>query len=238
MNIVEDHRMTRVESDTLDTLKTQSGLSHSPPSKQQGIPGALSKTDLSDGILLEQSLAGDERAFETLFHRYYRPLLNYIRRLLQDEEQAYDVLQFVFFQLYLSRSKLRTYRSLKGWLFHVARNRSVDEWRRRRYRSAIYISELSGEEGIVFLEAIQDPQPLPEEIVEHHDLHTLLQEAIRKLPPTLRRVVHLRCFGSLTFSEIGHTLKMPENTAKTYFYRALPLLRSTLRNSPAMALTS
>src|SRR6266702_4002527 len=101
MKMVEDHRMMRIETranlDSFKMLKAQSRLSHSTSSKQQETDNSLSKTDHSDGTLLEQSLAGDESAFEVLFSRYYPPLLKYIRRILQDEEQACVVLQFVFF---------------------------------------------------------------------------------------------------------------------------------------------
>ena len=203
---------------------------------QQGKHSVSPGIDPSDGLLLRQSLTGDEGAFESLVSRYHTPLLHYIQHILKDEEQAYDVLQFVFFRLYLSQPTLLTHGSLKAWLFHVARNRCVDEWRKRRCRPSIHFSELS-EEGISLIESIQDLGPLPEEIVEQRDLHASLQEAIRGLPSRFRGVVHLRCFGHLTFSEIGHTLKIPENTAKTYYSRALPLLRSALSNSTSAALT-
>jgi RNA polymerase sigma-70 factor (ECF subfamily) len=51
--------------------------------------------------------AGDERAFEALVKRYQSPLLNYIRHLLQDEDQQEDVLQFVLLKLYLSANITR-----------------------------------------------------------------------------------------------------------------------------------
>ena len=73
-----------------------------------------------------------------------------------------------------------------------------------------------------------DPRPLPEEIVEQRDLQECLQRAIRRLPPRFRSVVLLRYAAQLTFAEIGEVLGMPEATAKTYFYRAKPLLRTML----------
>ncbi len=73
-----------------------------------------------------------------------------------------------------------------------------------------------------------DTSPLPEEVVERHDLQECLQRAIEALPPKFRSVVLLRYASQLSFSEIGHVLNMPEATAKTYFQRAKPLLRTTL----------
>ena len=90
----------------------------------------------SDGVLLGQAVAGDERAFEELVNRYHRSLLNYIRRILKDDEQAYDVLQFVLLKFYVSLPTLRRDVALKAWLFQVAHNRCMDELRRQRSRPA------------------------------------------------------------------------------------------------------
>jgi RNA polymerase sigma-70 factor (ECF subfamily) len=134
----------------------------------------------------------------------------------------------VFLQLYISLPNLRTGEPLKAWLFQVARNRCLDELRKKR---AIHFSDLEAstdEDEVSPLAAMPDTSPLPEEVAERHDLQDCLQKAIEALPPKFRSVVLLRYASQLSFSEIGHVLNMPEATAKTYFQRAKPLLRSTL----------
>src|SRR6184192_599544 len=59
----------------------------------QGVP---------DGGLVGQALTGDQSAFELLVSRYHTSLVNYIRSILKDDGQVYDVLQHVFLQLYVS----------------------------------------------------------------------------------------------------------------------------------------
>jgi RNA polymerase sigma factor (sigma-70 family) len=204
------------------------------PYMQQGRHNASQGTEPSDGVLLGQSLAGDEYAFEALVSRYRSPLLNYIRRILKDDELGHDVLQFVLLQLYLSRPKLLRNISLRAWLFQVAHNRCLDELRKQRRRPALHFSEIAWayeNEEISQIESIQDPRSLPEEIAEQRDLHDVLQQAICNLPLRFRRVVNLHCFGQLPFSEVGRLLKISEATAKTYYYRSLPHLRSALGNS-------
>jgi len=188
----------------------------------QGVP---------DGVLVGQAQAGDQRAFEFLVSRYHRPLVSYIRVFLKDGDQVYDVLQEVYLQLYVSLPILFANVSLKGWLFQVARNRCLDELRRRRRRAEAPFSILAledREEEMPPIEAIPDPDPLLDEVAERIDLYCSLHEAIASLPPKFRLIVHLRCFRQLSFAEIGRMLNMPENTVKTYFYRSLPRLRRAL----------
>ncbi|MBA2678505.1 MAG: sigma-70 family RNA polymerase sigma factor [Ktedonobacteraceae bacterium] len=190
----------------------------------------LSFSDASDAVLAQEVLAGDQRAFEALVRRYNTPLFNFICHLLGDYDQASDVLQQVFLRFYTSLPKLGTNEPFNAWLFQVARNCCIDELRRRR-RYAIQFSQLEVENNdsdVSFLNDIPDPGPLPEELIERHDLQLHLRQAIDMLPPKFRAVVILRYASQLSFSEIGRVLSMPEATAKTYFHRAKALLCKTL----------
>lgn len=201
------------------------------PKAQPQPYSSLQRKEVPDGLLVEQALAGDQYAFELLANRYHHQLVGYIRGFLKDNDQIYDVLQHVYLQLYLSLPILLRNGSLKGWLFRVARNRCLDELRKRRRRFEVPFSTFEredGEEGLSPLEAIADPEPLPEEMTESSELHGSLHAAIVSLPPKLRSIVRLHCFRQLTFAEIGRTLNMPETTVKTYFYRSLLRLRRAL----------
>src|SRR5579859_4663034 len=123
----------------------------------------LHPIDMTDGVLAQQTLAGDQYAFESLVQRYSTPLFNFIYRFLGDYDQACDILQQVFLQLYISLPTLRTGDPLKAWLFQVARNRCLDEIRRKH---AIHFSELESttdEDELSPLTAMPDNGPLPEE---------------------------------------------------------------------------
>ncbi len=177
---------------------------------------------MPDSVLAQHYLAGDQQAFEVLVQRYSGPLFTFIRRFLGEYDAACDILQQVMLQLYLSLPKLRTGEPLKAWLYQVARNRCLDELRRKR---AMHFSELEkeiDEEEQSLVETMQDKSPLPDEVVERRDVQEILLKAIGALPPKFRAVVLLR-----------RVLTMPEATAKTYFQRAKPLLKvglGSLRN--------
>ena len=184
--------------------------------------------EITDGMLVTQALDGDQTAFEMLVSRYNTPLFNFICHCLGDYDLACDILQQVFLQLYISMPTLRTGEPLKAWLFQVARNRCLDELRRKR---AIHFSELEAsndDDDLSPLDIMPDLHPQPDEMAERNDLQQKLRQAIDTLPPKFRSVVLLRYAGQLSFSEIGKTLNMPEATAKTYFQRARPLLRQAM----------
>jgi RNA polymerase sigma-70 factor, ECF subfamily len=185
-------------------------------------------SEMSDGILTLQFLGGNERAFEGLFKRYRPALFKFIFTIVGDYDLACDIVQQVFLQLYKSLPVLDTKRPLKSWLYHVARNRCLDELRRKRVVHFSELEVLNDEDESAVLTVLPDPHPLPEEIVERHELQERLLQAIHCLPPKFRAVVRLRYGSQLTFPEIARVLGMPEATAKTYFSRAKPLLRASL----------
>ena len=197
----------------------------------------VSQQELTDSMLIEQACAGNQSAFETLVSRY-QPLLYRFVRARVGSEQAYDVLQFVWCQLYVSMAKLssgstsgRKEASLKPWLFRIALNRCIDEQRKHKRHPWVYFSELEQvqeEEGVSVLSTFLDMDPLPEEVAEHEDKHAHLYAAIQSLPQKFRNVVWLRYREELTFAEIGRKLCIPSTTAQTYFYRACARLRLTL----------
>jgi RNA polymerase sigma factor (sigma-70 family) len=193
-------------------------------------------TTMADGLLVQLTIAGDQRAFEILVQRYSTPLFNFICHFLNDYDQGHDILQQVFLRFYMTLPKLDTNDSFKPWLFQVARNCCVDELRRRK-RHAIQFSQLETEDNeneFSIINEIPDTNPSLDELMEHRDLQRQLQSAIQSLPPKFRAVVVLRYASQLSFSEIGRTLSMPEATAKTYFHRAKLLLRKIL--SPQIAM--
>ena len=149
-----------------------------------------------------------------------------ISRLVRDEHLAHDVLQHVFLQLYRSLPTLVPGGTLKAWLSQVARHCSIDELRRRRHLLFSEIEPFPEGGEYSFLATLPDPDRQPEEQVELRELRQLLLEAIETLPSHYRAVVLLRYDTQLSYREIGRALRIPETTAKTYFYRARKQLRN------------
>ena len=201
-----------------------------------------SHPELTDGLLVERVSTGDHSAFETLVYRYQAMVYQFAKRCLGESEQAHDVVQFVFLQLYVSIPHLRENPflvrgnlPLKAWLFHVARNRCADEQRKKRVWLFSELKRADEDEELSLVDSIADPSPLPEVLVERQEVQRQIYEAIKALPPKYRSIVWLRSIEQLRFEEIGKRLKMPESTAKVYFHRARSLLRTALSSYERLA---
>jgi RNA polymerase sigma-70 factor (ECF subfamily) len=168
----------------------------------------------------------DTGAFEALVRRHQGPVYNFCLRMLGQTEDAADVAQETFVQLYSHLGRLDVREPIAPWLFRVARNRCIDIIRRRRT-----VPLGVGDDGGESLSALElaDDDPLPDELAERADLQRLLTSAIADLPPTYSEVVALRYAGDRSFAEIAQILDCDEGAARVRFHRAKTLLRRQLR---------
>jgi len=181
--------------------------------------------NLPDEELARLFRDGNAAAFEALLDRYSRSIYNFTFRFLGDRADAEDATQLTLIQAFESLPTGRPDASLRPWLFQVARNKCIDLMRKRR---AVPLSTLEREDDEAPLFDPADAAPLPADLYEREELQQILQEAIELLPLRSREVVLMRYLGELTFVEIGRSLGIPENTAKTLFQRAKSTLRAQL----------
>jgi RNA polymerase sigma-70 factor (ECF subfamily) len=184
----------------------------------------------TEGQLILAARRRDPAAFEALLRRHQGPLYNFCLRLLGQADDAADVAQETFVQLYSHLDRLDEREPIAPWLFRVARNRCIDVIRRRRTVPLRWPDELG--EATSMLEPIDD-DPLPEELAERADLQRLLASAIAKLPTAYAEVVALRYAGDRSFAEIAIILDCDEGAARVRFHRAKALLRRHLRAGSA-----
>ena len=204
------------------------------PDAARGAGGGMAAPTLAtDESLASAFRGGDERAFEALVDRYYRPLYHFAYRLLGHAQDAEDATQDAFVQIYRALPAARLDVPLRPWIYRILRNRCLDLLKRRRPVSFADLS--SGEQVDVEGPAVVDGNPLPDELAERADLQRLLTEAIRGTRAPLPRGRGLALHGDLQFGEIAAVLGLPENTVKTRFQRAKAMLRHVLPDLAARA---
>jgi RNA polymerase sigma factor (sigma-70 family) len=184
----------------------------------------------TDDEQLRAARRGDPTAFEALVRRHEVSLFNFCLRLLGQTEDAADVAQETFVQLYSHLGRLEERESLAPWLYRVARNRCIDVIRRRR---TVPLASPADSDGTGATYDRADDQPLPDELAERADLQRLLSQAIARLPPAYAEVVALRYAADQSFSEIAAILQCDEGAARVRFHRAKSLLRQQLRQLAA-----
>merc|ERR1712065_37914 len=89
-------------------------------------------TEDPDVELMLQVQQGDLVAFESLIDRYKQPIFNMIFRMLRDADEAEDIAQKVFIQVYKASDRYKPTAQFSTWLFTIARNLTLNEIRRGR----------------------------------------------------------------------------------------------------------
>jgi RNA polymerase sigma-70 factor, ECF subfamily len=179
-----------------------------------------------DGQLVLAARNSDPAAFEALVRRHQSALFNFAYRMLGQRDDAADVAQETFVQLYSHLGRLDEREPIAPWLFRVARNRCIDVIRRRR---TVPLQTHTDADDDAQKPEPADQDPLPDELVERADLQQLLSRAIADLPPAYAEVVALRYAGDRSFAEIASILECDEGAARVRFHRAKALLRRHLR---------
>ena len=171
----------------------------------------------SDSLLLQKIKGGDEQALTRLFHRHSRLVLSVALRVLNDREDAEDVLQEIFMQIWRKPLSLNEEQQALGPLLAVmTRNRAVDSIRRRKQTEPVDELPLASSHDV----AASSEQNL---------LLGRVREIASKLPVEQRKALDMAFFQGLTHTEIAASTGTPLGTVKTRIRAAVDLLERTLR---------
>jgi RNA polymerase sigma-70 factor (ECF subfamily) len=142
-------------------------------------------------------------------------VLSYLQRLV-GRDDAEDVLQRVFYEVWRHNGRYDPSRSLAGWVLGIARNRAIDHLRRQRNTAVALetLDDISGEDG----------RELAERYARSHEVRSALVD----LPEEQREVLVLAYFGGYTQSEISKRLELPLGTVKARTFRGLRRLAKLL----------
>jgi RNA polymerase sigma-70 factor, ECF subfamily len=166
----------------------------------------------------------DVRAFETLVHRYERPLFNYLNRYLRNPQLAEEAFQNAFARVYEKRDYFTEDRRFRPWLYSIATNQAVDELRKEGRHQAASLDQkrTEGDAGQVsLLDLLESAVPTPYEQMETEERRVWTRRAIDELPDYLRIVVLLVYFQGLKYREAAEILEIPVGTVKSRLNTAL-----------------
>ncbi|NGQ95389.1 RNA polymerase sigma factor [Brevibacillus sp. SYP-B805] len=165
----------------------------------------------SDAEIIQRIMEGDVEAYRELIQRYQHMIFVFIYKMVNNRSDAEDLTQEVFVKAY---EKLSTYRGdshFSTWLHTLARNKTIDFLRRRKYYDS--------DDQLAYIPS-QVRDESPQESLLGKEQRREIQEAFAKLSDTYREVIVLRCTHEYPFEKIAALLGVAESTARVRYLRA------------------
>ncbi|WP_316828556.1 RNA polymerase sigma-70 factor [Pedobacter miscanthi] len=162
---------------------------------------------------------GNHRAYAVLYERYWAILFRYARKIIQNDEEARDVVQDVFVMLWSKAETLEIQISLSSFLYTSTRNSILKIFQRGKVKNN-YLSSLA--------EFIEQENNTTDHLVRDRELANRIETEVALLPPKMREVFQLSRRFYLSHREIATQMEISDQTVKKQMANALKILRLKL----------
>lgn len=180
-----------------------------------------------DASLIAASVRGDQAAFGALVCRHQDRLYNAVYRILDNAEDARDVVQEAFLNAYQSLDGFKGDSQFFTWLYRIAVNQAISQ--KRKHRLVLSIdAERSGHLIAEPVDGSEDSQP--GRALERAEDGRRLQDALNRLSPDHRTVLVLKELEGYKYETIAEIMQVPIGTIRSRLHRARLALRDLLHN--------
>jgi RNA polymerase sigma-70 factor (ECF subfamily) len=177
--------------------------------------------------LAKLSRGGDRRAFAELVELYKDKIYHLGYRMLNQKQEAEDVVQETFLRVYTNLEKYDENQKFSTWIYRIATNLCIDRLRKRKPSYSID-AEMTDGEGTDWHAMLASNDAGPDEELILSETQQNIREAIQTLPDKYKTVVILRYLHDMSLQEISDVLEMPVTTVKTRVHRGREFLRKKL----------
>jgi RNA polymerase sigma-70 factor (ECF subfamily) len=177
-----------------------------------------------DRRLIAASLRGDTAAFGELVRRYQDRLYNTVYRLLDNAEDAQDVVQEAFLSAYQSLDSFKGDSQFFTWLYRIAVNTAISH--RRKQRLGVSLGGRNGDGGVEPLDPSEEGRP--GHALERQEEERRVQRALNRLSPEHRTVLVMKEMDGLKYEAMAEVLGVPIGTVRSRLHRARGELRELL----------
>ncbi len=179
--------------------------------------------------MIEQLKAGDRNAFRQCVENYQDMVLNLCYHFVRDKNDAQELAQDVFVELYRSVAGYREEASLSTWLYRIGVNKSLDLLRKkkRKKRFANLISFFLPDDTE---REFPDNRYCADTLLEQKERQNILREAIHSLPENQRTAFILSKYDSLSNEAIAEILSTTISSVESLLHRAKMNLRKRLEH--------
>lgn len=195
---------------------------------------------IPDEALAVRAKEGNISAFEELFNRYKKPILNFIYRMIGNRETSEEVTQEIFIKVYNNLGVFDPKRKFSTWLYTIARNLAKNSIRDRKYFRDISMETPVGgkDEPGRLKDVIADPAATPEMIAEDNELAEEAQRVLESLPLEYKDVITLCSIQGMRLKEAAQiigcsvaSVSIRLNKAKILFMKKLGIERKDIEGS-------
>ena len=174
----------------------------------------------NESLLIEKAALGDEDSFSILINNYKNYVFAIILNFIKNYDEAENVAQEVFFQIYVSLPKFDQ-NNFKAWIGRIATNKSIDWLRRKKVK---FSEEPLGDDNNS-VDAAADPEII---LLEKYKQEKL-KRALDSIPDIYRGALEKFYFREKSYEEIAEEEDVTIKTVASRLYRAKMMLREKWR---------
>lgn len=192
-----------------------------PPPADSGAP-ALSPND-SDLLLVQKTVAGDQRSYELLVIKYQRRIERLIGRMVRDVDLVEDIAQETFIRAYRALAQFRGEAQFYTWLYRIAVNtakKALVDLKRNPTISESSLRSSDDDDETYRPNNELTSSETPETVLAAKEIAMTVNAAMDALPEELRQAVTLREIEGLSYEEIAEVMNCPIGTVRSRIFRA------------------
>jgi len=182
---------------------------------------------LEERTIIKKFKQGDVAAFDTIYYRYSKKLYNFAIGLVKDQDNAGEIVQEVFVNLWEKRNQIDIALSFENYLFTIAYNSIRKYFRKKSIETKVKDYLLKNSSELV---------ETSDSTVIYNELLELANKSIEKLPPRRRMVYKLSRQEGMKIKQIASKLDISIRTAESHLSKALKYLKKELESSSLFSL--
>ncbi|MBL0945404.1 MAG: RNA polymerase sigma factor RpoE [Hydrogenophaga sp.] len=189
----------------------------------------------SDAMLVQRTLAGEQRAYDLLVIKYQRRVERLIGRMVRDADLVQDIAQETFIRAYRALAQFRGDAQFYTWLYRIAVNTAKKQLLELKRDPLVYQSQLKSAEDDETSAPERELNPnvadteTPEAVLASKEIANAVNAAMEALPEELRMAITLREIEGLSYEEIAQALDCPIGTVRSRIFRAREAISARIK---------
>jgi len=178
--------------------------------------------------IIQKLQQGNEQAFKQLVENYQKQVVNTCFGIVHNTEDAEDIAQEVFIEVFRSIQNFRADAKLSTWLYRIAVNRSLNfirDNKRKKWFQSFEDTVLAKNAPINIPEGHHET---PSEELENSQRAIILHEAIDSLPDNQKTAFTLNKYEDLSYKEISEVMDLSVSSVESLIHRAKLKLQKKL----------